>query len=40
MIDYLKSTQEVKEIRKIIGEYDVLIKVEADSSDSLKRLIE
>ena len=39
VLEHLKSIEGVVDVLEIIGEYDVLAKVEAESSESLKRII-
>lgn len=39
IIELLKSIEGVKEIQRTIGEFDILVKMESDDSDSLRRLI-
>ena len=39
VMEHLKSIEGVVEVLEIIGEYDILAKVEAESSESLKRII-
>lgn len=39
IIEYLKRITNVKDVHKTFGEYDILAKVEADSSESLGRII-
>lgn len=39
VIEQLRSIEGVVEVLEVIGEYDVLAKIEATSSESLKRII-
>lgn len=39
VMEQLRSIEGVVEILEVIGEYDILAKIEASSSDSLKRII-
>lgn len=39
VVRHLKSIEGVVEVLEIVGEYDILTKVEAESSESLKRII-
>ena len=39
VMEHLRSIEGVVEVLEIVGEYDILAKVEADSSESLKRII-
>ena len=39
VLEHLKSIEGVVEVLEIVGEYDILAKVEAESSESLKRII-
>jgi DNA-binding Lrp family transcriptional regulator len=39
IIEQLKNIDAVKSVQKTIGEFDILVKVESEDSDSLKRLI-
>ncbi|HJU13780.1 MAG TPA: Lrp/AsnC ligand binding domain-containing protein, partial [Candidatus Nitrosotalea sp.] len=39
IIEHLRKTEGVKEIQRTIGEFDVLVKMEAEDSDSLRRII-
>ncbi|MDE1725937.1 MAG: Lrp/AsnC ligand binding domain-containing protein [Thaumarchaeota archaeon] len=39
VIEQLKNIEGVKIVQKTIGEFDILVKVESDNSDSLRRLI-
>ena len=39
VIAELKKLSLVKEIREIIGEYDILVKLESNTSDELKNII-
>ena len=39
VIEQLKNIEGVKDIQRTIGEFDILVKIESDDSDSLRRLI-
>jgi len=39
VIEQLKNIDGVKDVQKTIGEFDILVKIESDDSDSLRRLI-
>jgi DNA-binding Lrp family transcriptional regulator len=39
VIEQLKNIDAVKSVQRTIGEFDILVKVESDDSDSLGRLI-
>ena len=39
VLEHLKSIEGVVEVLEIVGEYDILAKIEAESSKSLKRII-
>lgn len=39
VIEQLKNIDAVKSVQRTIGEFDILVKVESDDSDSLRRLI-
>ncbi|MGI0086947.1 MAG: Lrp/AsnC ligand binding domain-containing protein [Nitrosotalea sp.] len=39
IIEQLKNMAAVKSIQRTFGEFDILVKVESDDSDSLRRLI-
>lgn len=39
VVEQLKNIDAVKSVQRTIGEFDILVKVESDDSDSLKRLI-
>ena len=39
VIEQLYSIEGIVEVLKVIGEYDILSKIEATSSESLKRII-
>lgn len=39
VIEQLNSIEGIVEVLEVIGEYDVLAKIEAPSSESLKRII-
>jgi DNA-binding Lrp family transcriptional regulator len=39
LIDALKSISEIKEIQATCGNYDVIVKIETDSADSLREVI-
>ncbi len=39
IIEQLKNIEGIKDIQRTIGEFDILVKIESDDSDSLKRLI-
>lgn len=39
VIEQLKNIEGVKNIQRTIGEFDILVKIESDDSESLRRLI-
>src|SRR5574337_662795 len=39
IIEQLKNIEGVKDVQRTIGEFDILVKIESDDSDSLRRLI-
>ena|ERR1700687_1616992 len=39
LVDSLKSIPEVKEVQSTCGNYDVIVKIEADSAESLRDII-
>jgi len=39
VVEQLKNIDAVKSVQRTIGEFDILVKVESDNSDSLRRLI-
>ncbi len=39
LVDSLRSIPEVKEVQPTCGNYDVIVKVEADSAESLREVI-
>ena len=39
LVDSLSSIHEIKEIQPTCGRYDVIVKIEADSAESLKEVI-
>ncbi|MGB9003908.1 MAG: Lrp/AsnC ligand binding domain-containing protein [Nitrosotalea sp.] len=39
IIEQLKNIDAVKSVQRTIGEFDILVKVESDDSDSLRRII-
>jgi DNA-binding Lrp family transcriptional regulator len=39
IVEQLKNIDAVKSVQRTIGEFDILVKVESDDSDSLRRLI-
>lgn len=39
VVEQLKNIEAVKSIQRTIGEFDILVKVESDDSDSLRRMI-
>ena len=39
VIEQLQSIEGIVEVLEVVGEYDVLAKIEANSSESLKRII-
>ena len=39
LMDALRSIPEVKEIQSTCGNYDVIVKIETDSADSLREVI-
>lgn len=39
IVENLRKIGEVKEIKRTIGEYDMLVKIESDNPDSLRRLV-
>ena len=39
IVEQLKNIEAVKSVQRTIGEFDILVKVESDDSDSLRRLI-
>ena len=39
LFEQLRSIEGVREIRRIIGEFDIVVKIESDDSESLRRLI-
>ncbi len=39
IIEELKNIAGVKDVQRTIGEFDILVKIESDNSDSLRRLI-
>ncbi len=39
VIEQLRNIDAVKSVQRTIGEFDILVKVESDDSDSLRRLI-
>jgi len=40
MLDEMNSIPEIKEIHRMMGVYDLILLVEADSQDSLKQVIQ
>ena len=40
MRDEMKSIPEVKEINRVLGMYDLIVIVEADSQDNLKQVVQ
>ena len=39
LVDSLRSIPEVKEVQPTCGNYDVIVKIEADSAESLREVI-
>jgi len=39
LIDSLRSISEIKEVQPTCGNYDVIVKIETDSADSLRDVI-
>ena len=39
LVDSLRSIPEVKEVQPTCGNYDVIVKIEADSTESLREVI-
>jgi len=39
LVDLLRSIPEVKEVQPTCGNYDVIVKIEADSAESLREVI-
>lgn len=39
VLEQLRSIEGIVEVLEVIGEYDILVKIEAPSSESLKRII-
>ena len=39
LVESLKSIYEVKEVQPTCGNYDVIVKIEADSAESLREVI-
>ena len=39
LVDTLRAISEVKEVQPICGNYDVIVKIEADSAESLREVI-
>lgn len=39
IIEQLKSMECIREIQRTIGEFDILVKMESDDSETLRRLI-
>ncbi|MGI0046777.1 MAG: Lrp/AsnC ligand binding domain-containing protein [Nitrosotalea sp.] len=39
IVEQLKNIEGVKNIQRTIGEFDIIVKIESDDSDSLRRLV-
>jgi len=39
LVDSLKEISEIKEVQPTCGNYDVIVKIETDSADSLREVI-